>query len=73
MKRKQKIPLLTTKRFNKLLQDNPDLSERIEQTRQMLLHPERVRKVVEDILSTPKVKKQLEDAYLLDKKPDYIG
>ena len=73
MKRKQKIPLLTTKRFNKLLQDNPDLSERIEQTRQMLLHPERVRKVVEDIFSTPKVTKQLEDAYLLDKKPDYIG
>ena len=49
----QKPKLFTKKSFKKFLKEHPDIAESMENTRQLLLHPEKVKAIVDDIFSTP--------------------
>ena len=73
---KQKPKLFTKKSFQKFLKDNPDIAKSMENTRQLLAHPEKVKDIVDDIFSTPKAKKQLKeisDNISNISQNDYIG
>ena len=61
MKRKQKIPQFTKKSFQKFLKDNPEIQKSMENTRELLAHPEKVQAVVDDIFSTPYMDAKLQE------------
>ena len=58
---KQKPKLFTKKSFQKFLKDNPEIQKSMENTRQLLAHPEKVQAVVDDIFSTPYMETKLQE------------
>ena len=59
--KKKKIELFTKKSFQKFLKDKPDIGKSMENTRQLLAHPEMVKAVVNDIFSTPYMDAKLQE------------